>query len=80
MMTKDKTESQAEKKTLQEWRNQRKLTQQQVAVLANMSVSAIADIESGRKEPGLETIEKLLAILEISFDQVLWKHRKDKKK
>lgn len=50
---------------LKSWRKQRKLTQEELAELIDMSVHAISAIERGVNFPSLKTIERISDTLEI---------------
>ncbi|WP_277406699.1 helix-turn-helix domain-containing protein [Lacrimispora xylanisolvens] len=47
-------------------RKQKRMTQEQLAEVTELSVSYISQIESGRKEMGRRAIEKIAKILEVS--------------
>lgn len=48
-------------------RNTRRLTQKELAVASRLSQSTIAQIESGRKDPSVKTLEKLARALDIQL-------------
>ncbi|MGG3928572.1 helix-turn-helix domain-containing protein [Metabacillus fastidiosus] len=60
---------------IKEARTKKKMTQQELSDLLNVSRSAISNWESGRNYPDLDTIVRLSDILEISLNQLL---REDK--
>jgi len=60
---------------IKEARTEKKMTQQELADLLNISRSAISNWESGRNYPDLDTIVRLSDILEISLNKLL---REDK--
>lgn len=60
---------------IKEARTEKKMTQQELADLLNISRSAVSNWESGRNYPDLDTIVRLSDILEISLNKLL---REDK--
>lgn len=61
-----------EQKTLRDWRKERNLTQIQLAVLSNVSLSTIADFETGRHLLTIESAIKLVNALGITLNDVKW--------
>lgn len=60
------------KKTLQQLRDERKLSQFALAVEAHVSLSTIAKIEGGRVEPRLSTARRLAAVFGLRLDDIAW--------
>jgi DNA-binding XRE family transcriptional regulator len=67
------------RKTIRELRDKLGLTQQDLAVKLDISVSTVASMESGRHEPRLELARKLAAVLGVSMDAIEWPEWKSKK-
>lgn len=57
--------------TIKQYRKSAKLTQEQLAIKANMSRSYVADIERDRYNPSVETLKAIAAALEIDPAQLL---------
>lgn len=56
---------------LQELRNQKGLTQQQLAVAADLSVSAVSQIEQGTNtDPRMKTLKALARALGVTLDSL----------
>ena len=53
---------------LKELREASKLSQGELAERANMSRGGIAQLETGRRKPGWETLQKLATALGVSID------------
>ncbi|MCC8106722.1 MAG: helix-turn-helix domain-containing protein [Clostridiales bacterium] len=53
-------------------RKSKKLTQEQLAELVNVSSHYIYEIEQGRKTMSLDTLEKISSELHISLDYLFW--------
>lgn len=53
---------------IREARKKKKLTQQDLATMANMSRSYLADVERGRYAPSVETLQKIAIPLEIDLN------------
>ena len=51
------------KDTLKERRSQLKISQSDLAEMANVSLATVKDIERGKGNPSLQTVEKILAVL-----------------
>lgn len=60
-------------KNLKKIREERKLTQQNVADLLNIQRPTYTRYETGEREPDFETLIKLSEILEVSVDYLLGK-------
>lgn len=58
-------------KRISELRKQRKLSQSQLAELANVTDSYISHIETGRKKASLESLVKIAAALDVTLDRIL---------
>ena len=52
---------------LRECRISRGLSQEQLALRANINVSFLGQIERGTKKPTIDTIDKLLSALDITY-------------
>lgn len=52
---------------IREYRLMRGLSQEQLALKANINVSFLGQIERGGKKPTIDTIDKLLNALDISY-------------
>ena len=52
---------------LKEFRNLRGISQEHLALKARVNVSFLGQIERGNKKPTIDTIEKLLKALDVSF-------------
>lgn len=58
-------------KRIQECRNLKKITQQDLAELIDKSVPYISHIETGLKHPSLKTVILIAEALEVTVDQLL---------
>lgn len=58
-------------KNIRKYRNQKKLRQEQLAELTDLSTNYIGMVERGEKVPSLETFLKLANVLEVSADLLL---------
>jgi transcriptional regulator with XRE-family HTH domain len=56
-------------KSIQLWRKQRKMTQEDFADLVGISVHAISSIERGVNSPALKTIEKISKVLNVPISE-----------
>ena len=54
---------------VRQYRQQRKLTQETLALNSGLNVSFLGDVERGIKKPSIESLEKLLNALGISFQE-----------
>ena len=54
---------------IRKYRNQRGLTQETLALNSGINVSFLGDIERGTKKPSVESLEKLLKVLGVSFQE-----------
>jgi len=52
---------------IRQYRQRSGLSQENLALNAGLTVSFIGDIERGVKKPSVESLEKLLGVLDISF-------------
>lgn len=52
---------------IRQYRNRAGLSQEKLALNAGLTVSFVGDIERGTKKPTVESLEKLLAALDVSF-------------
>lgn len=57
--------------TLKEIRNEKKLTQKDIAKVLGISTTCYAGYEQGYREPDLKTLKKLCIILDVSADYLL---------
>lgn len=58
-------------KTLKELRNERNVTQKQLAGLVGISATGYAGYEQGHREPDLETLVALASFFDVSTDYLL---------
>jgi transcriptional regulator with XRE-family HTH domain len=65
-------------KSIQLWRKQRKLTQEDFAHLVGISVHAISSIERGINSPALKTIERISKVLNVPISE-FYRSELDKK-
>jgi len=62
-----------ERKKLADWRKVRgDMTQMQLAVKAEMSLSAVAGIEHGRQHPSFAAMQKIAHALGVEAWQIIW--------
>ena len=54
---------------IRSYRNQRGLTQETLALNSGINVSFLGDVERGTKKPSVESLEKLLKVLGVSFQE-----------
>jgi len=54
---------------VRQYRKRKGLSQETLALNAGLTVSFIGDIERGKKKPTVESLEKLLVALNISFTE-----------
>ena len=54
---------------IRQYRNQKGLTQETLALKSGINVSFLGDIERGIKKPSIESLEKLLDGLNITFQE-----------
>ena len=54
---------------IRQYRQRSGLSQENLALNAGLTVSFIGDIERGVKKPSVESLEKILGVLGISFNQ-----------
>ena len=59
-------------KTLAEWRNERGMTQVELAVKAGVSVSTVVNTEARRQDVTISTARKLADALGVSLDAIAW--------
>jgi len=62
----DSISSQVGKK-IREYRNRAGLTQENLALSSGINVSFLGDVERGIKKPSIDSLEKLLKALNLSF-------------
>lgn len=60
------------KKTVKELREERGLTQLQLAVKIGTSISTIHSIESGRREPRFGTAKRLAEFFGLELGDIAW--------
>ncbi len=58
-------------KTLRRLRIAKKMTQEELGLEAGLRRTFISSLELGQKQPSLETIQKLAAVLELSISKLL---------
>lgn len=56
---------------VKEWRAKRKLTQQELAVRAELSLPHVSKIESGKAAMQIQTLKKIAEALQVSIDELL---------
>jgi len=54
---------------VREYRTQRELSQEKLALKADINVSFLGQIERGTQKPTIETIDKLLNALDVSYSE-----------
>ena len=54
---------------IRNYRKQAGITQESLALSANMGVSFLGDVERGKKKPSIDSLEKILSVLQISFEE-----------
>ena len=59
-------------------RNNLRLTQEQLAQIADISVTNIRSLEHFRANPRLDTLERLAAALGMSVPELFYEHRETK--
>lgn len=52
------------------YRQNRGLSQEQLALKANLNVSFLGQVERGLKNPTIETLEKIVIALDITFEEM----------
>ena len=52
-------------------REERGLTQKKAAELADVSVSALSDLESGKRAPYMPTVTKIAGAYGVSFEELV---------
>ena len=55
---------------LKEYRENRKLTQDKLAEMVGIDPKHLSRIENGRNYPSLETLEKILDSLDVSYEEI----------
>lgn len=59
-------------KNIRNWRKKRRLSQEKLARLADISLNTLTKIESGfAKKPTIQTVVKLAKALNISLDELI---------
>lgn len=56
---------------LKQLRNERKITQRELATLLNLSPSTIAMYETGQRKPDFQTLQKIADFFDVSTDYLL---------
>jgi len=64
-------------KLIREIRQKRNITLQELSKRTNLSVSYLSEIERGKKQPSLDTIEKLAKALNISKEGLILPNKQD---
>jgi len=54
---------------IREYRKRAGMTQENLALSANMGVSFLGDVERGKKKPSIDSLEKILSVLNVSFEE-----------
>ncbi|MGN7359987.1 helix-turn-helix domain-containing protein [Paenibacillus sp. SAF-054] len=63
--------------SIKAWRKHRKITQYQLAEKTNLSRSYVADVERGRYNPSLETLEAIAKALDVKISDLMEENKKD---
>lgn len=58
--------------TLSGWRSERGMRQEDLARLADVTLSTLAGIEQGRQHPRIDTVLRLCDALQIGVEQIIW--------
>lgn len=58
--------------TLKAARVHRKMTQQQFADALGVTKSSVQNWENGKTKPGIDKIEKICNVLDMSYDNIEW--------
>jgi transcriptional regulator with XRE-family HTH domain len=61
-----------ERKTMKQWREERGISQMEVARRTGASLAAIQGVESGRNEPRIGMAIRIAEALGVTLDQVEW--------
>lgn len=61
------------RKTIRQLREEQKLTQFQLAVLAQVGLSTVVDTERFRRVPRVDIAEKLAKALGVTTADIIWK-------
>lgn len=62
----------SEKKRIAEWRQERHLTQMQLAVKAEVTIGTIQSIEAGRRGVNINTAQRLAEALGVTLNDIEW--------
>lgn len=60
------------KKTVAEWRSERKLTQMKLAIEADLTISTVQSVESGRRGVTVGVAQRIAKALGVSLDDIEW--------
>lgn len=55
---------------IRQLRKKRKISQEQLALRAGLNISFIGQIERGEKNPTIESVDKIIHALEVTFDDL----------
>ena len=66
--------NQTARKAIKAWREERGISQMEVARRTGASLSAIQGIESGHTEPRIGMAQKIADALGVTLDEVEWPH------
>lgn len=58
-------------RNLREWRLKRAMTQEQLSLGAGITQTFLSQVESGRRNVSIDTLEKLAVVLEIDIVELL---------
>lgn len=64
-------------KTIKQLRNERKLTQLDLAYKLGVSLSTVTGIETGRQEPRVGLAQKIAEVLGVSVDEIAWSKKEE---
>lgn len=67
------------KKTLKELRLEKGYTQEKLAYKAGISLATLISTETFRRKPSLNTMEKLVKVLEVDLWDIIWTNPKSDK-
>lgn len=54
---------------IREYRKRAGMTQESLALAANIGVSFLGDVERGRKKPSIDSLDKILSVLNVGFEE-----------
>jgi DNA-binding XRE family transcriptional regulator len=60
------------RKTVKEWREERELTQLELAIRAGLTPGTISNIETGRNQPRVAVAIQIAQALGVAVEQIQW--------